>query len=160
VKPRHALPVAIAAAVIVTSAGAAAPTAKTRVAIEGHGVADGSLYGKFVFTPFLVAKLKRDSGTEQSEGRKTRSYTREGQTVTVNTWVTTAKGKRGTFVYREVLNIVDAGNGVSVGTGTWTFVRGTGQYEGLRGGGRQGQVHLDGRDNSWSQRREGFLTLP
>ena len=159
-KACHAVLVAIAVAATVTSVGAAAPTAKVRVAIEGNGVADGSLFGKFVFTPFLVGKLKQDSGTEQSDGRKTRSYTRDGQTVTVNTWVTTAKGKQGTFVYREVLNIVDAGNGVNVGTGTWKFLRGTGQYEGLAGGGRQGQVHLYGRDRTWSQRREGFLTLP
>jgi hypothetical protein len=85
---------------------------------------------------------------------------RDGQTVTVNTWVTTAKGKRGTFMYREVLDNVDAGNGASVATGTWTFVRGTGQYSGLTGGGRLGQVHLYGRDRTWSERREGFLRLP
>lgn len=84
-KARHALLVALAAAVTVTSAGAAAPTGKVRVAIEGRGVADGSLLGRFVFTPVPVGKLKQDSGTEQSDGRKTRSHTRDGQTVTVNT---------------------------------------------------------------------------
>jgi hypothetical protein len=160
-KARYAVLVAIAAAVTVTSVGAAAPEgAKQRVAITVNGVADGSLSGKFVFNPLQAGILKRDSGTEQSFVAKERSLVRDGQSVKVVTWVSTAKGKHGTFVIREVINNVDAGNGAGVGTGTWTFVRGTGQYAGLTGGGRLGQVDLYSRDRTWSERREGFLTLP
>jgi hypothetical protein len=130
------------------------------VAITVNGVADGSLTGKFVFTPLRAGSLKRDSGTEQSAVAKERSLMRDGQSVKVVTWVSTAKGKHGTFVIREVIDNVDAGSGASIGTGAWTFVRGTGQYKGLTGGGRLGQVDLYSRDRTWSERREGFLTLP
>ena len=85
---------------------------------------------------------------------------RDGQSVKVVTWVTTAKGKQGTFVIRARINHVDAGNGFGVGSGTWALMRGTGQYERLRGGGRLGQVDATGRSGPWSERREGFLTLP
>ena len=162
-KTRHAVLalVAMAAGVTVTSIGTAAPdAAKQRVAITVNGVADGSLSGKFVFASLQAGVLKRDSGTEQSVVAKERSVVRDGQSVKVVTWVSTAKGKHGTFVIRERIDNVDAGNGASVGTGTWTFVRGTGQYDGLTGGGRLGQVDLFSRDRTWSERREGFLTRP
>ena len=72
----------------------------------------------------------------------------------------TAKGKQGDRRYPRSINHVDAGNGFGVGSGTWALMRGTGQYEGLRGGGRLGQADATGRSGPWSERREGFLTLP
>jgi hypothetical protein len=161
VRARLTLLVAIAAGVTLTSVGAAAPeAAKQRVAITVNGVSDGSLSGTFVFEPLRAGVLKRDSGAEQSVVVKERSLVRDGQSVKVVIWRSSAKGKHGTFAIRARIENVDAGNGASVGTGTWTFVHGTGQYARLRGGGRLGQVDLFSRDRTWSERREGFLTVP
>jgi hypothetical protein len=159
-KTRHAVLVlvAMAAGVTVTPIGAAAPEAtKQRVAVTVKGVSDGSLAGRFVFSPLQAGSLKSDSGPEQGAVAKQRYVVRDGQSVQVTTWVTTAKGKHGTFVIRARIDHVDAGNGFSVGSGTWTFVRGTGQYDGVTGGGRLGQAE---RERVWSERREGFVTLP
>ena len=157
-KARFSVLVAIAAAVIVTSVGAAAPeAAKQRVAITVGGGIDGSLAGGFVFAPLQAGSLKSDSGREQGAVAKERSVVRDGQSVKVVTWVTTAEGKHGTFVIRAVIDHADAGNGFSAGAGTWTLVRGTGQYKGLTGGGRLRQVETR---RTWSERREGFVTLP
>jgi hypothetical protein len=143
---------------LLTSVATARPSAtKQRVAITVKGVSDGSLSGKFVFVPLQAGVLKRDSGPEQGVVAKQRSVMRDGQSVNVATWVTTAKGKQGTFVIRARIDGVDAGNGFGVGTGTWTFVRGTGQYDGVTGGGRLANGE---RASAWSERREGFLTLP
>jgi hypothetical protein len=59
-------------------------------------------------------------------------------------------------VIRYRSEYVDAGNGYHVGTGTWKVVRGTGQYAKITGGGRSGNVWLEG---GWSSRDEGFLTV-
>ena len=151
--------VALTLAVTLASVAAAGPTAATkqRVAITVKGMVDGSLSGKAVLVPLQAGVLKRDSGLEQGVVAKERTVVRAGQRVNVVTWVTTAKGKHGTFVIRARIDHVDAGNGFSVGSGTWTLVRGTGQYEGVTGGGRLGQAELG---NRWSERREGFLTVP
>jgi dipeptidyl aminopeptidase/acylaminoacyl peptidase len=75
---------------------------------------------------------------------------REGQRVQIVNWVTTLKGKRGSFVIRARIEHVEAGNGYHAGIGTWKFVRGTGQYAQVTGGGRVGNVWLEG--GPWSER--------
>ena len=45
----------------------------------------------------------------------------------------------------------------SVASGTWTVVRGTGDYAGVTGSGRSGHAGLG---NVWNARYEGFLTTP
>ena len=82
---------------------------------------------------------------------------RDGQRVTVQNYVTTRKGKRGSFVARSRMEYVAAGNGYLVGTNTWRFVRGTGQYAQITGGGRGGDV-VDGP--RWIDHYEGFLSAP
>jgi hypothetical protein len=71
--------------------------------------------------------------------------------------VSTLRGKRGSLVMRYHSEYVDAGNGYHVGTGTWKVVRGSGQYAGIAGGGRSGDVWLE--RGPWSSRNEGFLTV-
>jgi hypothetical protein len=145
----------LVAAVTLTSVAAARPEAtKQRVAITANGILNGSAFGKFVFTPLQAGPLKRDTGTETSVFTE-RFLMRGGQDVQIQDYVTTRKGKRGTFVTRARIEYVNAGNGYLVGTNTWKFVRGTGQYEGLTGGGRGSDVGTGGR---WSDRYEGFLT--
>jgi hypothetical protein len=155
---RHTVLVVVAAAFTLTSVASANPYgAKQRVAITAKGVANPASFGKFVLTPLQAGTLEADSGTETSFVSSSRAVMRQGQSVKIVNWVTTCKGKRGTFVIRVRLEQVDAGNGYHVGTGTWKVVRGTGRYTQLTGGGRVGNAWVD--SGPWRERREGFLTL-
>jgi hypothetical protein len=146
--------VVLVAAVTLTSVAAAGPdVAKQRIAITSNGVLNATAFGEFVFTPLQAGALKRDTGTETSRWSE-RVGMRGGQQVTVQNYVTTREGKRGSFVVRSRMEYVDAGNGYLVGTNTWKFVRGTGQYAQITGGGRGGDVVNSGR---WSDRYEGFV---
>lgn len=70
-KARYAVLVAIAAAVTVTSVGAAAPeAAKQRVTITAGGAWNSTSFGKFVLTPLGAGALKPDSGTRPRPGRR------------------------------------------------------------------------------------------
>jgi hypothetical protein len=148
----------VAATVTVTAVAAAHPEAtKQRVAITAKGVANPSSFGKFVLTPLQTGTLKADSGTETSSVSSERVVMREGQEVKIVNWTTTCKGKRGSFVIRVRLEQVEAGNGYHVSIGSWTFVRGTGTYAHVSGGGRIGNAWIEG--GAWSERRAGFLTV-
>jgi hypothetical protein len=156
-KGPHIVLVALAAAVTLNSVAAAGPTAaKQRVAITSNGVLSATASGKFVFTPLQVGALKRDTGTETSQWSE-HVVMRDGQRVTVQNYVTTRTGKRGSFVVSARMEYVDAGSGYLAGTNTWKVVRGTGQYAQITGGGRGGDVVDRPR---WSDHYEGFLTLP
>jgi hypothetical protein len=48
-------------------------------------------------------------------------------------------------------------NNDSIGIGTWKVVRGTGQYAGIVGKGRNGHAGLG---SPWYARYEGVLTVP
>ena len=111
----------------------------------------------FVLTLLETGLLKRDSGTATGALPPERVVIREWQSVSVYDGVSTLRGKRGTLVMRYHSEYVDAGNGYHVGTGTWKVVRGTGQYAGIAGGGRSGDVWLE--RGPWSSRNEGLLTL-
>ena len=161
-KARHAVFVAFAAALTLTSIAAAGPdAAKQRVAIVTKGVANDSSRAAFVLTPLQAGVLKRDSGSTGVEGSlpPERVVKRDGQRVAIyDPIVEKLQGKRGTLVLRSRIEYVDAGNGYHVGTGTWRVVRGTGQYARITGGGRRGDVYLD--RGPWSGRNEGFFALP
>ena len=154
----NAVLVAIAAAVSLTSVAAAGQEgARQQVEITAKGVANPSLPSRFVLTPYGAGALEPDSGTETAVVAKQRTVTRDGQTAQIVTWISTCKGKRGSFVVRSRMEYVDAGNGYLAGTNTWEFVRGTGQYAQITGGGRGGDVVHHPR---WSDNYEGFLTTP
>ena len=158
-KTRYAVLAAIAAAVTVTSVGAAAPeAAKQRVTITAGGAWNSTSFGQFVLTPLRAGALKPDSGTETATWT-TRDVTRDGQKVGISIAVTTLEGKRGTLVIRQRVEGVGAGNGYDVAIGTWKVVRGTGQYARVTGGGGAGWVTA-GRTRTWSESQEGFLTVP
>jgi hypothetical protein len=145
---------ALAAAVMLTSmAAAGTDAAKQRVAINMKIYPQGT----FVFTPQQAGPLRRDSGTINSNwlsipGRK---VMRDGQEVTIyDGAVTTLTGKRGTLTIRDRNEWVDVGNDDSVGFGTWKVVRGTGQYAGIVGKGRNAHAGLG---SPWYARYEGLL---
>jgi hypothetical protein len=154
----------VAAAVILTSAAAAGQSAtKQRVAINMKILPQST----FVLTPLRSGTLKRDSGTVSGNWRSVpgRNVSRNGQKVTIFSGaVWTLSGKRGTLTIRERNEWVDTGSDVNrdslddgVALGTWTVVRGTGDYAGVTGSGGSGHVGLG---NVWNARYEGFVTIP
>ncbi len=163
-KARLVTLVALAAAVTLTAVAAAgSAAAKQRVAI------DLKLWPqkKFVFTPLQAGPLKTDSGTISHNFLSIpgRNVMRDGQKVTIyDGGVATLTGKRGTLTIRNRNEWVDFardangdGQNDGIGIGTWKVVRGTGQYAGIVGKGRGGQIGLG---SPWYARFEGFLTLP
>jgi hypothetical protein len=157
-KAQHVVLVAVAAVVTLTPVAAARlDAAKQRVAITAKGVANPASFGTFVLTPLEAGGLKRDSGTETSTVSSDRVVIREGKAVQIVNWVTTCKGKRGSFVIRVRLEQIDAGNGNHIGTGTWKVVRGTGRYAQITGSGVVANAWAGG--GPWRERREGFLTI-
>jgi hypothetical protein len=148
-KALHAVLVALAAAVMLTSAAAAGrDAAKQRVAITAKVLPTGAA----VLTPLQKGALERDSGTF-SEGRSSQG-----------TEIRTFTGKRGNLVFRERVEWVRLGHDLNrdgfedrVALGTWNVVRGTGPYVGITGGGRS--AHL-GLGHTWVARFGGILTLP
>jgi hypothetical protein len=156
-RPQHATLVALAVAITLTSAAAArTDAAKQRVAITSQAGRTTPV-SPFVLTPLEGGPLKRDSGTATGALPPERVVIRNGQSISVYDGVSTLRGKRGSLAMRYHSEYVDAGNGYHVGTGTWKVVRGTGQYAGISGGGRSGDVWLE--RGPWSSRNEGFLTV-
>jgi hypothetical protein len=158
----NAVLVAIAAEVSLTSVAAAGPdAARQQVQITARGVANPASSAKWVLTPLSPGGLEPDSGTDASSViASQRVVTRDGQRAEIVTWVGTSKGKRGSFVIRARIEHIDAGNGFHIGTGTWRFVRGTGAYAGVTGGGRVANAWIDFGSRALSERLDGFLTLP
>jgi len=90
---------------------------------------------------------------------------RDGQRVTIyDGGVITLTGKLGTLTIRDRNEWVELGrdgNGDGetdgIGIGTWKVTRGTGQYAGIVGKGRNAHIGLG---NPWYARYEGFLNSP
>jgi hypothetical protein len=163
-KARHALLVALAAAITMAAVAAAGPdAAKQRVAI------DMKLWPQktFVLTPLQAGPLKRDTGTLSHNLLSISGHEvmRDGQKVTIyNGGLITLTGKRGTLTIRDRNEWVDLardGNGDGENDGiavtTWKVVRGTGQYAGIVGKGRGAHVGLG---SPWYARYEGLLSVP
>jgi hypothetical protein len=142
----------LATAAIAVAAGASAnPDAtKQRVAIEGRGASG------FVLTPLTGRALERDAGTATFCCWSSRTVVRDGEQAELITGhVMTLVGKNGTLVASSRMEAVDATDGFGVVTGTWKLLRGTGDYAGLRGGGRVTVVVLP--NGTWKWRRSGLL---
>jgi hypothetical protein len=165
-KARLVALVALAAAIILTSVATAGPNAaKQRVAIDIKFCSPGKSQGTFVLTPLRGGPLKGDSGTISHNFTSIlgRNVVRDGQEVTIyDGGVATLTGKRGTLTVRDRTEWVSLGNDAnrdgnedSVAFGTWKVVRGTGQYAGIVGKGRDGHAGLG---SPWYARYEGVLT--
>ena len=167
-KARHAVLVALAAAVTLTSiAVAGRDAAKQRVVIDMKLCSPGKSQKTFVLTPLQAGPLKRDSGTISFNflSIPPRDVMRDGQKVTIyDRGVATLTGRVGTLTIRERtewVHLEQDGNGDgeldTIAVGTWKVMRGTGQYAGIAGKGRNGHLGLG---SPWYARYEGFLTRP
>ena len=145
---------ALAAAAItvtaVTSAGSA--TAKQRVAIQVTDPGAG-----FVLTPLTSGAIKPDTGTVAFCCWTQRTIMRHGESIDINNPRITLTGKLGTLVARNRIGWIDASDGLSVFTGTWKVIRGTGAYAGLAGGGRGAGVDLGDAAGTTKAQFEGLL---
>jgi hypothetical protein len=160
-KVRYAALVVFAAMVTLSSVAAAGQEgARQQVQITAKGDAIVASPDKFVLIPLGAGALKPDSGTETAVVANQRTVTRDGQIADIVTWISTCKGKRGSFVMRVRIEHVEPGNGFHIGTGTWRFVRGTGAYAGMTGGGRVANAWVDFGSRALSERRDGFLSHP
>jgi hypothetical protein len=143
-----------AAAAVTASADADTSISKQRIAIT---TAKGNGYS-FVLTPLTSGPVARDSGTASACCWSQRFIRRDGQSIEIDNPLKTYAGKQGTFTMRLVIEWIDAGNGYTIGTGTWKIVSGTGTYRHLEGNGRIAVSWPDASD--WqSSRAEGLVDL-
>jgi hypothetical protein len=139
------------AVLTLTTVAAAEPLAgKQRISITGKGEAH-----TFVLTPLTAGAPRRDSGSFNDCCWRERVIMRDGQKVEINDPIATYTGQRGTLVLRYRVEWVNAGNGYTVGTGTWKIIRGTGVYSGMTGSGRQAAAWF--RDSFVGFRAEGLV---
>jgi len=144
---------AVAAAVVSAGAAAGPGPLGQRIAITySDGTADG-----FVLRPIAPGPVAADSGTTSACCWGDHWIKRDGQEIEVNDPLKTFYGNHGRFAYRARIEWVDAGNGYSVGTGTWRIVSGTGVYSHLEGGGRLALSWPPAGLASW--RAEGLVRL-
>ena len=120
----------VAAASTLASSGTRAAKARIAIVAKGHG-------GSGTFTYRDRNGAVKDSGLAADAGGGKAFF----------------DGKKGTFYIKWGGPELDAGNGWSVSTGKWSFVRGTGKYAatgkyaGISGGGRfAGVFNLDLRE--------------
>jgi hypothetical protein len=142
----------VAVAVTLTSVAAGGQTA-TRQRVE---IKSKSGIHSFVLRPLGSGPLTRDVGSAAFCCWGERFLTRDGQSVEINDPLVRLTGKRGTIELRQRIEWLDAGNGYSIGSGTWKVVRGTGSYTNLKGHGRSAGAWLPRGPVSWQL--EGFLT--
>ncbi len=115
--------------------------------------------GTFILDAITPGSLEIDTGSTMfTSGPKPVFGGRiiGGQRVDRFRGTTTLTSELGTLALRLQVDFVSAGNAYQVGSGTWSVVSGTGQYEGLTGGGRSALVNpASGRFGF--ARHEGFV---
>ena len=141
---------AAAGATFATVAAAGPVAVKQRVAIQEKA-------GAFVLSPMTSGAIKRDTGTASFCCWTDRHIVRDGQAIDINDPEITLTLKRGTLLIRSTIGFIDIPDGWAVFTGTWSVIRGTGDYAGLSGGGRRAGVTLP--NGNVTSRFDGFLSL-
>jgi hypothetical protein len=129
-----------AVALIPASAVSAAQSAKQQrvMLVQKHRF--GAPNGTFVLYALTAGPLEYDSGRLTLAAVERPYVVRGGQRLAVYLAVARLTGKRGTFDLRWRVEFAGAGEGNTIGTGTWSLVRGAGAYTGMTGGGRLATV--------------------
>jgi hypothetical protein len=117
----------------------------------------GSPTGRFVFYALTQGSLELDSGRYTYAAVERPSILRNGQGIAVYVATAVLSGKRGTFTLHWRGEFVGAGDGNTVGKGSWSLLRGTGAYAGVTGGGRLACVVFTPRGYT-SMQFEGLLS--
>ena len=151
--------VLIAAVGFAGVSGAATSSKKQRIAIDA--IIPWHLTGAtFKLVPLTSGAIHPDSGQVVfSPGGTSTRGVRDGQEYERIRDSITFAGRNGTLVIAEDNYIVSSGEGVSVFTGTWRLVRGTGTYKGLSGSGRTAGLMAQ-RYAPFPNRWEGAATAP
>ncbi len=107
-----------------------------RIDSRTHGIDGGS--GNFFISLGTGGDLGKVTFTRSFRPKGEKEYTTpDGQVYFIATETDTLKGKNGTLVIRAVGPAYNLGIGDhEVWEGKWSIVSGTGDYSGLRGGGR------------------------
>jgi hypothetical protein len=150
-----ALSILAVVAAAVASMAVAGPSKKPkqqRIVISATASGDPD---HFVLRPRTPGPVKRDSGVRSACCWTQRFIVRDGQTIEIDDPLVTFTGKRGTFSYRARIAWLDAGNGYTIGTGTWKLVAGSGAYAHFKGHGRIASDWPAQDEISWQV--EGYL---
>jgi hypothetical protein len=110
---------------------------------------------EFVLRPARAGVVKPDTGTRTACCWTQRFVVHDGQKIEIDDPLVTFTGKRGTFAYRARISWLDAGNGSSIGTGTWKLVDGSGAYAHFKGHGRLAIEWPAPGETTWQA--EGYL---
>lgn len=146
------LPVGVVALASMAVAGPSSKPKPQRVVITATASGDVDHY---VLRPRTPGPVKRDSGVRTACCWTERFIVRDGQKIEIDDPLVTFTGKRGTFSYRARISWLDAGNGYTIGTGTWKVVAGSGAYAHFKGHGRIASDWPAQNEMSWQA--EGFL---
>jgi hypothetical protein len=154
----HMLVAAAVLALIVTSTLSAAQAPELRqqrvMLVQKHRF--GAPSWTFEFYALTPGRLGFDSGKLMLAASERPYVVRDGQRMAVYVAVERLTGKRGTFDVRWRVEFAGAGDGNTIGTGTWSLVRGTGVYAGVKGGGRLAVIVMTPRGFTSAQ-FEGLL---
>ena len=101
---------------------------------------DGASKGTFVLQVLNPGRLALDSGRYYYVSSQRPNTVRDGQGEAVYVALETLVGRMGRLVLRWRTELVGAGCGMSVGTGSWSVLGGTGIYAGATGSGRMAVV--------------------
>jgi hypothetical protein len=156
----------LAAIVALTALSLASPLAaadeagKTPLKVDVTGLFEaglGDAVGSAKFTLLGASTADTDSGTVTyrfSFGATTKS--RAGQTFTPISGTNTLKGRHGRLVIRTSGRRFELGSGHDAWTGSWSIVRGTDKYAGLKGNG--GYAAVVTPDDHFFFEYEGYVT--
>jgi hypothetical protein len=155
------------AVVAVVSAGRASASSDSPVASKQRVAVQVKLplaarTATFVLDALTPGPLAPDSGSTIFTSGPTPVFSGRiirGQRVDRFRGTSTLTGKHGTLVISQQVDFVSAGNRYMVGAGTWSIVRGTGAYAGLKGGGRSALVSPPAPPGRFGfAQHEGFVT--
>jgi hypothetical protein len=146
--------VALTTALMAGGATAGHATKQQRIAIDFYAKS-----GTFVLTPLTAGPIRSDSGMYSSCCWTRRRFVRDGQSMENDDPTVTLHGRRGTFIWHEVITYVESDNDYTAATAVWTITDGTGVYDNLEGHGREAAVNRTKEDQEVAAKAEGLVDL-